>query len=277
MTDPSDRRLEFGDRLQQIRKVRMTAKDFADAAGWQRSKISRIERGQSLISDPDLTHWATILDVPADVVDELRAELRAIRLDDARWRARLRRGHESVQWSFAEAEAKAAKIVVFESWIVPGLVQTPAYAEAVFRSMAELKDGGRDVAAAVAARMQRQAVLYDSTKNVQLLMTEAALRNPLADADVMAGQIDRLVAATALPTVRFGIVPLGVRLQFPPLNGFWSFDDSALGVETFHTEIVTTDVDDVQPYNRFLSAAWDVAAEGDDARTLLLRLPRIDG
>ncbi len=272
MTDPSDRRREFADRLKQIRKAKMTAKDFAAAVGWQASKVSRIETGQSSISDPDLTHWATILDVPADVVGELRAELKAIRLDEARWRSRLRTGgHAGIQLSFGEAERKAAKIFAFEAWLVPGLLQTPDYAACVFESMAELKDAGHDIAAAVAARMQRQAVLYDGTKEIQLLMTEAALRNPVADAAVMAGQIDRLVTATALPAVRFGILPLGVRLTFPPLHGFWLFDDEILNVDTFHTEIVTRDPEDVRPYQRFKDAAWEHAVVGEKARALLLR------
>jgi transcriptional regulator with XRE-family HTH domain len=50
VTDPSNRRLDFADRLRQTRKAKMTATRFAAAAGWQASKVSRIETGQSMIT-----------------------------------------------------------------------------------------------------------------------------------------------------------------------------------------------------------------------------------
>lgn len=270
MTAPSNRRLQFADRLRQIRKDKMNGKLFAEAAQWQPSKLSRIENAQSMISEQDLTHWASVLGLSDAVVEELRAELKAIRLDEARWKSRLRAGgHEGVQLSFAEAERNASTIVAFETAFVPGLLQTPAYARAVFESMAALKETGDDIDAAVSARMQRQSVLYDDTKDIQLIVCEAALRNPVASPEVMAGQLDRLVAVTGLPNVRFGILPFDVQLPFAPVHGFWLLDDF-LSVETLHTEIATRDPEDIRPYSTFFSAMWRHAAERELARALLL-------
>ncbi|HEV7981104.1 DUF5753 domain-containing protein [Amycolatopsis sp.] len=172
--------------------------------------------------------------------------------EEARWKNRLRAGHEVVQQSFGDAEKAALRIRVFETGLVPGLVQTPDYARAVFVAMAELQDTPNDTEAAVTARLQRQSVLYDSTKTIELLVTEAALRTPVAPSGVMAGQVDRLLAVIGVPNVRFGIVPLGVQLRYPVLHGFWMLDDW-VGVEVVNTEITTREPEDAQVYSDLMN------------------------
>lgn len=272
MTDPT-RLLAFADRLRQLRKTAgLNGRDLAARTSWTASKVSRLETGQQKISEADLQAFADALGLQPKVSDELFAEMRAIRLDDARWKARLRAaGHEGAQMSHGEAEHNATTIVNFESALVPGLVQTPGYARMVFASMAALKGEGDDLDAAVAARLKRQAILYDETKTIELLVYEAALRPSVAPPDTMAAQLDRLVAVSALPNVRFGIVPLDKQLPFPPLHGFAILDD-LVNVELFHTEANTRVIEDGRIYKEFLAAMWPIAAEKEKARALLLGL-----
>lgn len=270
MTDPT-RPLQFADRLRQLRKAAgLTGRSLAELTGWQPSKISRLENGQNQISEADLVKWAEAVGLSDDTVADLRAELQAIRLDEARWRSRLRAaGHESAQLNFGKAEAAAHTIDVFETALAPGLGQTPAYARDVFTSMATLKGAGDDIDAAVAARMRRQELLYDESKEIRLLMLAAALRSSVASAATMAGQRDRLMSLSALPHVQFGIVPEGVELPFVPLHGFTILDDLLIA-EMLHTEVITRHPDDVRLYRSFVDAMWSVAVKGDTARALLL-------
>ncbi|WP_020658411.1 helix-turn-helix domain-containing protein [Amycolatopsis benzoatilytica] len=272
----SDRRIEYGDRLKTHRVAvtpRLTGKALAERLGWRAAKVSLIEGGKQLPTEPELGAWAEVVGITADDLAALLQELRAIRLDDARWKARLRTGgHESAQRSFAEMEAAAATIVNFEPALVPGPLQTPGYARAMFASMAALKDAGDDLDAAVAARMQRQNVLYDETKTIEILFFEASLRNSIASDAVMAAQADRLLAATQNPNLRLGIIPVGVQVPYVLLHGFWLFDDELLIAEMLHTEVTTRDPEDVRLYRRYLADMWEVAAEGEAARTLLQRV-----
>jgi hypothetical protein len=151
------------------------------------------------------------------------------------------------------------------------LVQTPDYARAVFIAMSELKGVSDDVDAAVRARLQRQSILYDSSKKIELLLTEAALRTPIAPPDVMAGQMDRLLALFGVRNVRFGIVPLGVRLRYPAMHGFWMLDD-LISIEVTNTEITTKDPADMKLYSDLLGLLWESAVEGDRARALVLEV-----
>lgn len=272
MTDPT-RLLQFADRLRQLRKgAGLSGRALADRTGWQPSKISRLENGQQQLSEADHPVWCEGVGVSDEVAAELLAEMRAIRLDEARWKARLRAaGHEGAQVSFGQAERAATVIQNFEAGMVNGLLQTPAYARAMFTKMAKLKGEGGDVDAAVAARMARQGILYVEGKKIVMLMCEAALREPIVPPAAMAAQIDRLVAATAQSNILFGIVPLDVELPFTPLHGFWILDD-LLNVELLHTEVNTRDPADVELYQGYIDAMWEVAAKGDEARALLLKL-----
>lgn len=272
MTRDNSRLLAFGDRLRQLRKAaKITGTRLAELAGpgWQPSKVSRLENGQQLITDEDLITWCAILELPEAERQLLRDELRGIRLDEARWKRQLRTGHEVVQQSFSELERAATHIRNFETALVPGLLQTPDYARAVFTAMATLKATPNDAAEAVNARMRRQGILYDTGKRIELLVTEAALRTPIAPPDVMAGQLDRLLGALGLPNVRFGIIPLGERLPYPTMHGFWILDD-LVNVEVINTSMNTRDPADLELYTQFFEALWEHAAEGDSARSLLL-------
>ncbi|MGH3517014.1 MAG: helix-turn-helix domain-containing protein [Haloechinothrix sp.] len=262
----------FGERLSQLREASgLSGKRLAESVGWAASKVSRIQNAEQTITDTDVRTWCDATGVSDEERDELLAELRAIRLDQARWKSRLRRGHQPVQTALAQSEQGASTLRGFQTGMVPGLLQTPDYARAVFTVLAALKGAPNDADEAVSARMQRQTVLYDSTKRIELLVTEAALRSPIAPRKVMAAQYDRLMALIGARTIRFGIVPLDVGLPAPAMHGFSILDD-LVTVEVLNTEVTTRDPDDVKMYADYLDAMWSVAAEGDEARAILSRL-----
>ncbi|MFF5176622.1 Scr1 family TA system antitoxin-like transcriptional regulator [Micromonospora sp. NPDC000316] len=80
----------------------------------------------------------------------------------------------------------------FETVYVPGLLQTADYARRILTEMVELHNLDiADVDAAVASRMQRQHLLYDTSKRFEFLLAEPVLRWLLCPAEVMRGQLDR--------------------------------------------------------------------------------------
>lgn len=249
----------------------MSGVRLAKLLGWPASKTSRMQNAKQAITDEDVRNWCQAVGASAEETGELLAELRAIRLDRARWRTRLQGGHQPVQDEVARSEQQATTIRVVETALVPGLVQIPEYARSVFSTLSGLKGTPDDADAAVAARMQRQAVLYDPGKRIELLVTEAALRSPIAPPEVMAAQYDRLHGLIGARSVRFGIIPLDARLPFPLMAG-WTILDDEVSVEVEHTEIVTSDPGDVEMYAEAIDALWKVAAEGNDARAIIARL-----
>lgn len=271
MTD--DQRLKnFGVRMRELRAHAgyLTGKDFAERLGWHPSKVSRIENGRQAPSDSDVNEWFAATATSESVASELHNELRSIRIDMAAWPRQLKKGHTERQQQAAAIERRSSVIRAFDLVLLPGLVQTAAYAWEILRRHARMHNkAADDIGGAVQARMDRQRVLFDTAKRIEILILEPALLYAYGSPQIMMAQIDRLLAIADLSTVRFGIVPLMTELPSLPLNGIWIFDDSVI-VETNDSEIVEDDPADLAFYNKVLDDLWTVAAQGAQARAILL-------
>jgi transcriptional regulator with XRE-family HTH domain len=275
MVSAEKRQLEFADWLRRFRSVAgfTTGKDFAERLAWQPSKVSRIENGRTLPSDADVIEWLRAADVSGAEAGVVRDELRDIRLARDRWRHQLREGHADRQRREAAAEREVTRIASVEFFVVPGLVQSADYARHLFGMAAGMHETPGDPDAALAERIRRQAVLYDSAKTVEILVGESALRYPICPPQILLAQADRLVALLDLNHVRLGVVPLDTELPTITMHGYTILDDMVI-VEINHTEITVTEADDVALYQRITADLWRTAVQGDDARALLRRIGR---
>jgi transcriptional regulator with XRE-family HTH domain len=267
---PEDRWLDLGDQLMQLRKAAgLSGKRLAELAGWQPSKVSRIENAKQTVTDEDIDVWCAAAGVAQERVEDLHAELRSIRLEQARFRSRLhQRGHVALQHEFAALETAANSIRVFENALVPGLLQTADYARALFAGLSMLRETPQDLEEAVNARMQRQTILYSSERQFEFLVTEAALRTRYGSTQIMISQLNRLHAVLGMHNVRFGIIPQTGVLPAAPMHGFWILDD-LVNVEMLHTEAATRNTEDHALYSRILESLWELAVEGDETQALL--------
>lgn len=86
----------------------------------------------------------------------------------------------------AEAEARATTISQYAALLIPGLLQTKAYAEAVFRAYEPTTTDAK-VDALVTARMERTRLLDDpTTPLLWVVLDEAVLRRKIGSIAVMA-------------------------------------------------------------------------------------------
>jgi hypothetical protein len=109
---------------------------------------------------------------------------------------------------WAEIEATAAQLRLFEHSMVPGLLQTPDYA----RALLSVGVGGADaeIDQEVTARIERQAVLDRANPPLLwVMMDEGVLRRPVGGREVMRGQIEHLTEAAAQPGLRAEALPRG--------------------------------------------------------------------
>ena len=236
--------------------------------GWPHSKISKLETGRQTAEDADVTQWLDAIGASESTVRQMLDELAELRVSRAAWRAQLRAGHRARQQQSFDSEHAAARIRNVEYGVVPGLLQTADYARAVFRTQAELLQvPDSDIEASVRVRMQRQQVLYQG-KDTEIIVSQHALRHPVAPPDAMLGQLDRLVSAVDLPGLRFGVLPEFRRLPNITMNGFTILDDQVV-VEQVSAELTIADPDQVAIYQRRMDRLWAVACERDEARTIL--------
>jgi transcriptional regulator with XRE-family HTH domain len=86
----------------------------------------------------------------------------------------------------AEAEAVATTIRHYLPLLIPGLLQTPAYAESLFRVYRPMATD-REIEELVATRMERARLLDNPTAPLLwVVLDEAALRRPVGGASAMA-------------------------------------------------------------------------------------------
>lgn len=109
---------------------------------------------------------------------------------------------------FAQYEALAVTLMVFELAYAPGLLQTENYARAVLSHHHTVTE--EQVTERVRARLDRQQVLTreDPAPPVcWFLVDESMLTREIGSAEVMAEQLDRMIEAGSQPGVSVQVVP----------------------------------------------------------------------
>jgi transcriptional regulator with XRE-family HTH domain len=263
-------RESLGRRLREIRKdAGITARELARRAGWHESKSSRLENGRTPPSDADIRKWTAICDA-TDQAADLIAAARGIEGQYVEWRRIERAGLRRVQESADPLFERTTRMRAYQSWVVPGLLQTADYTRAVLRTVAALRPVPDDIEAAVAVRVERQRVLHAGHRRFAMLVEEWVLRTAIADAEVMAGQLRHLAAVASLPAVSLGVVPLGVpRGAGWPVESFTIYDEEQVRVELVSAHLTVTQPHDIAEYVRAFTELSGIAVYGAAARALI--------
>lgn len=247
---------------------------------WTQSRVSRVERGVTLATPEDVDAWTTALKTPTETKRHLMNLADESRTQFTKWRSEL--GSESarrqLQEEIARFEAAASVIRVFGADVVPGLVQTRAYAARMVRlGEHDDIDQAEDLDELLDVRMGRQAVL-DSGKQIRLLMSETALRRHLVTGPMHLDQLERLIQLAPQRNVHLGVIPFDADevehqyLQFAIL-GDPNTDDSAIVLaETPTRGLRVRDLDEIAEYVRHYERLDSTALHGDELRALLLEI-----
>lgn len=260
----------LGSRLREIRKDSgMTARALAAAAGWHESKTSRIENGHTAPSAADILIWTRLCDAEDQTAD-LIATARGIEGMYVEWRRLERGGLKQVQQSVLPLFERTRRFRFYQSWVVPGLLQTPDYTRTVLNTVVALRDAPDDVDAAVAARMERQRLLRSGRQQFAILVEEWVLRTVIGDTRIMSGQLGHLIKAASQPSVSLGVIPMGVeRGNAWPTESFSLFDDAQASVELVAANLTVTQPREVAAYVRTFKELSNIAVYGANARKLL--------
>jgi transcriptional regulator with XRE-family HTH domain len=271
-------RERLGQELQRVRVLAgLSGARIAAALGISQSTVSRIERGDSVPSVAQVTAWADaagageerrvlVLALAEAAVNEVISHRE--RLTD--W------GLTAEQETVHELEATARTLRHFQPCIIPGLLQTAAYA----RRILAMADPSADLGQAVAARMNRQAILYDPGRTLEFLLTEQALRFRPGSGDVLPAQLDHLASVATLETVSLGVIPADAEMHAITRCGFIVYEDRADGrppfafTETPHASLSASDPADVQVYRDQLAAFRRSAVYGTEATEIVRAIAR---
>lgn len=177
---------------------------------------------------------------------------------------------------FMDHEREAIALCWYENCVLPGLLQTEAYARATFRSFVPPLSE-EQIEERVAARLERQSVLHRKTPvNASFVIAEAVLKDQLGGEVVMREQISHLRACTDLRGVSIQILPFGrethaglsgpfVVLETPQRNRL-------AYTETYFGSQLISDVDDVGNFDQRYGMLRMQALSAEETRGLLDRM-----
>ncbi|MFE0138008.1 DUF5753 domain-containing protein [Streptomyces sp. NPDC059037] len=172
-------------------------------------------------------------------------------------------GLDKKQNELAEFERSSTEFRYLLPSMVTGLLATPDYVRA---SLAGIPG---DHSKAIVRKLERQAVLHDTSKQFTFILTEQAVRWPYLPPSAMAVQLERLAAVSLLPSVRLGVIPLSGHMPAAPLNTFTVYDTRIATVETSTGVMVFRDHRDVSAYLDEFAKYEGYALFGDEAREQL--------
>jgi transcriptional regulator with XRE-family HTH domain len=270
-------RLRLAGELRRLRDLAgVSGRELARRIAISQSKVSRIESGMVMPSLPEVTAWGTALGASQATLDHLAFLTNLAFTEVQPWREALRdKGH--IQDEIQEQEALSRYIRTFQPSIVPGLLQTAEYARRVFATY-QPPYAKEDLSAAVAARLNRQQLMFEQGRQFDFLITEAALRWRPGPVRMMLGQWDRIASITTLENVSIGLIRYDQEAVTLISHGFVIYDGSEddhhglVTVEMIHTGMKLYDPSDVKVYRDRWSSMREMAVFDNEVRDYLTAL-----
>jgi transcriptional regulator with XRE-family HTH domain len=236
--------------------------DVAVEARCSRQTVSRLFSGEHL---PRFHLFTTLLAVIGVTGEDRERALELWEIADA---TSVTIEHASdlpttyMRFRMDESEANLARNL--DTMIVPGLLQTPEYAEALSLANRPRWKSGWSAGSGVAERRDRQALLSREERPLQFhtLLDEVAIHRMVGGPAVMAGQLDHLLEMTKRPNITIQVIPLDagayspmagplILLRFPEED-----EPEAAYVESLTGMAIVDNDEDVA----MLGAVWDFAA-----------------
>ncbi|MCX4787634.1 helix-turn-helix domain-containing protein [Streptomyces sp. NBC_01221] len=262
-------RQALADRLAELcRDAGLSGLDLAERCEWSRSKSSRIMNARTPPSADDIRAWCKACGAD-EHTEDLIAMLRTAEGMWVGWRRMERAGLKQAQEARLPLYERTRRFRSYSSWLVPGMIQTRPYTTAALQAIQRRRGLVDDVADAVAARMERQRVLYEGDRRFAFLVEESVLRSGIGGAEVMTGQLGHLISIASLPNVSLGVVPMRPDRERWPAEGFWIYDAAQVNVELISGYLTLTQPSEVAMYAETFAELSALALYGAPARALI--------
>lgn len=251
--NPTVRRRRLGQELRRLREIKgMTAEEVAERLLVSQSKISRLENGRRSISQRDVRDLCGVYEVEDHrVVDSLMQMAKDSR-QQGWWHA-----FGDIPYSvYIGLETDAESLRVYEPQVVPGLLQTRSYAEALINgALPETPPSDIEKRVNVRARRQDRVNAPEHPLRLWAVIDESALRRLVGGKQVMIEQLEHLIEQSQLPHVTVQVLPFEMGAH-PGINGQYAIlefpdaaDSSVVYIEGVTSDLYLEKANDVQRYS----------------------------
>jgi transcriptional regulator with XRE-family HTH domain len=246
--------------------------ELARNLNWSQTKVTNMERGYRSVSRLDAARFLAFCREDGAATDEL---LDLFRVHDGYWIQPHDLQPRDELLGLVALETTATRIDNTELNVVPGLLQTEDYAEALFRMCGVVPDD--DIESRVQARQDRQALLcQELPPRFRFFIHENALRTVVGSARVMNEQLLHLVFAASRPHIVIRIIPASVGAHAGLDGPFrlleYEKQQPIAYLEHAVTSLFLDTPDVVRQYRTIWTRLEDVALTEEDSRQVLLSL-----
>ncbi|MFE7929077.1 helix-turn-helix domain-containing protein [Streptomyces sp. NPDC057456] len=272
-TNPTVRRRRLGAELRRLRVARgLKSTEVAERLMVSQPKISHLENGNRAISPRDVRDLCVIYEVTDEQVIDSLMEM-ARESGQRGWWHTYGDLSDSV---YIGLETDAASLHTHAPMMVPDLLQTPAYAQAVIGETIPRLTAGQ-AATHLKVRLRRQHRIYDPACPLRLwvILDESALRRVVGSLDIMREQLEHLKALSAEPHVTVQVLPYtagahpGLSGQFSILRFADSPDAGVVYLERFTSDLYLEKPSDVRHYGVMYDRLQAQALTADNSRDFI--------
>lgn len=188
-------------------EAQMTQDHVAIAMDWSLSKVIRIETGAVGISTNDLRALLSLYAVhDATRIDELITLARASRQPS--WLSKYRGDITPQYLQYIEYEEAASFLRMYDPLLLPGLLQTEEYAEAILRALADPDTPAELIRNRIEIRLTRQRLLERATPPTLIcVLDESVIARIVGQRNIAQGQLTRLIELASRPDITIQVVP----------------------------------------------------------------------
>jgi Domain of unknown function (DUF5753)/Helix-turn-helix domain len=279
-------RRQLGRYLRDLRQQqRLTVRAAAERLEWSEAKIWRIETGQVSLRSFDVEAMCRIYGAAAELTEALMGLAK-----ETKARGWWHSYGDVIPEGFdvyIGLEESASSLSWYESELVPGLLQTEAYAHTLIKADNPGVDE-REVDRRVHVRIARQALLtrVTATPELHVVLNEAIVRRPVGGMVVMVEQLHRLLQVSDLPNMSLRVMPFSAGLHHGIMSGPFVILRFPLNGDGKETEPPTVYCDgftgalyldkpgEIERYNQAFKDIWDSALGEAASRDLLQKASR---
>lgn len=273
--NPTFRQRRLARTLRELRTAAgLTHADAAKVLGSAESKVGRIENAQSGIRLPDLRALMDSYNV-TDPTERAAIEKLSREARQKGWWSRYVNVVDPAYAAYAAVEWDASELYNVEPNLVPGLLQTPEYTEALIQL--QVPEATPDhVEAQVSVRRERKSILTrNSPLQLWVIIAENVLYHQIGSREVMKAQLESLVSDSRKQNIELQILP-----REDPMNAclfgpfvIMSFPTSA-ETDVVYTESPTStlyyeEAADVETYTTLFRRLNMAAANVSKSRALI--------
>jgi transcriptional regulator with XRE-family HTH domain len=279
-------RRQLGRYLRDLRNSqRLTVRKAAEQLEWSEAKLWRIETGQVSLRSLDVEAMCRIYGATPELTEALMGLAKETKARGW-WHAYGDVIPERFDVYIGLEEA-ASSLSWYESELIPGLLQTEAYAHTLIEADNPGVDA-EEIKRRVRLRLERQALVTRITAppRLELVLNEATIRRPVGGTDVMSEQLNRLREVSELPNVALRVMPFSAGLHHGIMSGPFVILRFPLNGDGRETEPPTVYVDgftgalyldkanEVGRYSRAFTDIWAAALDEDSSQDLIKQAAR---